>query len=173
MRRVGAVVTARAVTTPAALVAIAHNLAGIKGRKSLIWISSAFPAFVDWRSGGPPASNRGTTLRIYFNNDITAATRALTDANVAVYPVDPRGLPAPCDRAYWKLDPRYRRDFGGFAGDDYATMDTVADLTGGKASYHTNDIEGSIRRAIDDSRVTYMLGYYPDHNAVGWRIPRN
>ncbi len=63
MRRVGAVVTARAVTTPAALVAIAHNLAGIKGRKSLIWISSAFPAFVDWRSGGPPASNRGTTLR--------------------------------------------------------------------------------------------------------------
>jgi hypothetical protein len=42
-------------------------------------------------------------------------------------------------------------------------MNILADRTGGRAFYNTNDIQGSIRRAIDDSRVTYVLGYYPSH----------
>jgi len=39
-------------------------------------------------------------------------------------------------------------------------MSYIADLTGGRAFYDTNDIEGAIRKAIDDSAVTYTLGYY-------------
>jgi hypothetical protein len=38
---------------------------------------------------------------------------------------------------------------------------TVAD-TGGKAFYNTNDIRGAIRTAIDDSELTYTLGFYPE-----------
>ena len=40
----------------------------------------------------------------------------------------------------------------------------LADMSGGRAFYDTNDFAGSIRRVIDDSADTYILGYYPDHN---------
>lgn len=41
-------------------------------------------------------------------------------------------------------------------------MATLADRTGGKAFYNTNDIFGAVRQAIDDSRLTYQIGYYPE-----------
>jgi len=40
------------------------------------------------------------------------------------------------------------------------TMDYVAELTGGKAFHNTNDLAGAVRKAIDDSSVSYTLGYY-------------
>jgi hypothetical protein len=39
-------------------------------------------------------------------------------------------------------------------------MLTLADRTGGRAAYNTNDLTSAIRRAVDDGRVTYTLGYY-------------
>ena len=39
-------------------------------------------------------------------------------------------------------------------------MEMIAGRTGGKAFYNTNDIMGSVRRAIDDSEVSYTLGFY-------------
>jgi hypothetical protein len=37
----------------------------------------------------------------------------------------------------------------------------LADLTGGRTFYNGNDINVAIRSAIDDSRLVYVLGYYP------------
>jgi hypothetical protein len=37
----------------------------------------------------------------------------------------------------------------------------LASRTGGRAAFNTNDLAGAIRRAVDDGRVTYTLGYYP------------
>lgn len=45
-------------------------------------------------------------------------------------------------------------------------MDTLADRTGGIAFYNTNDIFGAVRQAMDDSRFTYQIGYYPEE--VDW-----
>jgi len=39
------------------------------------------------------------------------------------------------------------------------TMRAIAELTGGRVYLNTNAIGESIRRAIDDSRVSYVLGY--------------
>jgi hypothetical protein len=39
-------------------------------------------------------------------------------------------------------------------------MSLIADRTGGKAFFNANDIQASIRRALDDSEVTYTLGFY-------------
>ena len=39
-------------------------------------------------------------------------------------------------------------------------MQLIADATGGR-TYATNDISRAIRRALEDSRVTYTLAYYP------------
>jgi hypothetical protein len=40
-------------------------------------------------------------------------------------------------------------------------MKILAARTGGRAFYNSNNISGAIRRTIDDSRITYTLGYYP------------
>ena len=39
-------------------------------------------------------------------------------------------------------------------------MQKLADETGGQAFVNTNDITGAIRRAVEDSAVTYTLGFY-------------
>jgi hypothetical protein len=39
----------------------------------------------------------------------------------------------------------------------------LAESTGGRAFYNTNDIKGSIRKAVEDAEVTYVLGFYPTH----------
>jgi len=50
--------------------------------------------------------------------------------------------------------------------ENFDTMNELADRTGGRAFYNANDIQGSIRLAIDDSRDTYVLEYYP--TGVAW-----
>jgi hypothetical protein len=90
-----------------------------------------------------------------FRTEIAASIRALADANIAVYPVDARGLVGPnMLRMTQSLAPR-RQEFD--------TMLNFAEGTGGRALYNTNDIAGSIRKSIDDSRVSYLLGYYPSN----------
>jgi hypothetical protein len=41
-------------------------------------------------------------------------------------------------------------------------MDLIASETGGRAFYNANALGDSIQRAVDDSRVTYVLGFYPE-----------
>jgi hypothetical protein len=104
-----------------------------------------------------------------FSYEIEMATRALNSADLAVYPVDARGLIAPQFRQGSVSSRSIQR---GKAPplitmspnqENFATMNTLADRTGGRAFYNTNDIFGSIRKAIEDSQVTYVLGYYPAH----------
>ena len=71
----------RADSTLSALEAVARHLAGIPGRKNLIWISSSFPL----------SFNDGFGTRSMYT-EVNIATRAIADANVSVYPVDARGL---------------------------------------------------------------------------------
>ena len=39
-------------------------------------------------------------------------------------------------------------------------MTLLAERTGGRAYFNANDLQGSIRRALDDADVTYTLGFY-------------
>jgi hypothetical protein len=43
------------------------------------------------------------------------------------------------------------------------TSRVVAEQTGGRAYFNTNDLGGAIKRAAEDSRLTYVLGYAPTH----------
>ncbi|HET9792276.1 MAG TPA: VWA domain-containing protein [Candidatus Angelobacter sp.] len=45
----------------------------------------------------------------------------------------------------------------------HATMNTVAERTGGRAFYNTNDLNGAIREGIEDGSTYYTLGYYPQN----------
>ena len=48
-------------------------------------------------------------------------------------------------------------------------MKTLAERTGGRAFYDTNDIFNAVHDAVDDSRLTYEIGYYPQD--VKWEAP--
>lgn len=157
----------RAQITAAGLETLGQHLSGIRGRKNLIWVTSAFPLVSRDELGKP----------ITFNTDATRAMRMLSDGNIAVYPVDDRGIPA-----YWVIDPAAPTALVGqtvtnaasaFAStspnDD--TMQMIADATGGRA-YRSNDIARAIRRAMDDSAITYVLGYYPSQNKWNDRFHR-
>jgi VWFA-related protein len=143
-----------------AMLAIARHLAKVPGRKNLIWVSGSFPLIIV-----KPHEV------IDYSKDVDAAARALNDANVAVYPVDARGLiGTPAGNAETGPSGRpncYTQGIcvgadmlgGGPTGLD--TMNTLAGLTGGLAFYNTNGIEDSIRKATDDAEITYTLGFAP------------
>lgn len=151
----------RVLRTTDALEAIAAHVASLPGRKSLVWISDSFPLQLSFVSN--------TVGNWEFSENIQRATRALNDANIAVYPVDPRGLttnlagvstpgPRPGQRmAAGNLTPTV-------AGrQSITTMEEFATLTGGVAFHDTNDISGAIRSAMDDSRLVYTLAFTPTH----------
>jgi hypothetical protein len=130
--------------TEDAIELIARQLNALPGRKSLVWMSAAIPLSID--SG---------TSRNGRESQIGHATRLLTAANIAVYPVDIRGLRAPDP-------PRGRRGMEPNLPPD--VMLRLADETGGRAFYFSNDLESSIRSAITDAQVSYTLGFYPSED---------
>jgi len=111
-----------------ALVAIANHTANIPGRKNLVWLTASLPF------SGP------------------AIARLMSRSNIAIYPVDARGLVT-------SFNPLYRPK-----GLD--AMQELADETGGRAFYNTNDLSNAIRKAVDDSDVSYTLGFYVDSGVL-------
>jgi VWFA-related protein len=146
--------------TNAGLETIARRLAGVRGRKNLIWISSAFPITL--------ANSAGMTTSLA--PDLNSGLLALNDANVSVYPVDARRLvgafatpPAARNQQFTTLST---------VRGSIDALQLVAGETGGRAFFNTNDLTGAMRRAIDDGRVTYVLGYYPAHNTWNGQFRR-
>ncbi len=157
--------------TAGALEAIANHLARLPGRKNLIWVSGSFPFSINLDLEMTPAN--ASVERRTFSEEVERAARALNNANLAVYPVDARGLmtQAAFNRNFsaatssGRYNPRRSASLGALhpPHENFDTMNILADRTGGRAFYNTNDIQGAIRRAIEDSQVTYVLGYYPAH----------
>ena len=140
----------RILQTLSSLEAVARHLAGVTGRKNLIWISSGFPV--------------ETGFRRTFNtlDDVRRTACTLNDCNVAIYPVDARGL---------FVDPQYAVTYQEFSvvpeesqlGELYNNIEgmrVLAEMTGGKAFYNRNDIAHAIADAAEDGRSSYLLGYY-------------
>jgi VWFA-related protein len=120
------------------------QLGRVEGRKSIVWISNAFP--------------------VKFLRDRPEVMLKFNRADIAIYPVHARGLVVKLDNP---------RDPGGPAStslpEEQATLQSVAQQTGGRAFFNRNDLSDSVREAIDDGQVTYTLGFYsarerPDGN---------
>lgn len=139
----------RAEDTMAALHSIASHVANIPGRKNLVWLTANLPF-----------SGRGLA-------------RILGPAQIAAYPVDGRGLlTRRTPESKWDIDDQ----LGGVLGIGMPAqssepigidaMQKLADETGGRAFVNTNDLTGAIRDAVEDSAVTYTLGFYIDSDAL-------
>src|SRR5262245_14480447 len=133
-------------STLSALEAIARHLAGIPGRKNLIWVSSVFPLSYDDGFG---------TRSMY--REVSIATRAIADADVSIYPIDARGLMG--SSAVVARTPVYSTLHNDLPALD--SMQMIAERTGGLVYTNTNDLGRAIARAVNDAGFTYTLGYYP------------
>jgi VWFA-related protein len=126
--------------TAAAFATIARHLSGLPGRKKLVWITASLPiSFTEQRD-----YNGFSTIEYQsYGAQMDRSIRALNDANIGVYPVDPRGV-------------------GVDLADSSVTAALVlAHMTGGKATYSNNDLAGAIETVMTDTDLTYTLGFYP------------
>jgi len=150
----------RVIGTLRSLEFIANHLSRLPGRKNLIWVSGGFPLDIGFDSLEEirnPAREQRT-----FSEDVDRTVRAVNNANLAIYPVDARGLVTDqrFSAANQKIDLSPKLGMGPIVKNQ-ETMRELASRTGGRAYYNTNDLKSAIRDAIGDSQLTYTIGYYP------------
>jgi VWFA-related protein len=164
-------VNARMHITLQAMRQLAGYLGGISGRKNVIWFSGAFPLVLFPDASLPDPFANIAAYRV----EVQKTTDMLTAARVAIYPVDASGL--------WETsefsaanNPTIPRDLADAQSaqwfqhhqqhyDNQATMQQVADDTGGKAYLETNDFVKAVAGAIENGSSYYTLAYAPK-NAV-------
>jgi VWFA-related protein len=151
--------------TVAALIEIANHIGSLHGRKSIVWVSGSFPIDLGKEKFD---LNWANDTGVSFSGEVAKAAQALSDADISIYPVDARGLigdGASASQDSSDAHPEFSSEDGhlpaGGATGNIETMKTLAARTGARAFYGTNDLSGSIRRALDDSRSTYTLSYLP------------
>ncbi len=156
----------RAVMTLNALNSLARILGGLPGRKNLIWVAgdlsdiSFIPedrtmtdAEIEEAQGGintrrvgeHAAGNAAETFRIAHAQEFRETAARLASAQVAVYPVDARGLTLSTDI------------------DSQEMMRGLARETGGRAYVNQNEINVGVQRAFDDEAAAYTIGDYPEN----------
>ena len=154
-----------------ALNQISQAFAGVPGKKSLLWATGSFPfQFTDPNE----AQTRPQFAEILPQYERT--WQLLNNANIAVYPIDARGLVnAGLPPASAHLNSRGLNTYTQTAINQHlqtiTAMQTVAGMTGGRAFYNTNDLGAAFHRATEDSESYYVLGYYHDSSdsKPGWR----
>jgi VWFA-related protein len=172
-----------------AMRSLSRMLSGIPGRKNIVWVTAAFPFSLipgnrsvseaeleeslptisplglGARSAGSAASNdRGLHLM-----EVRQVQSQLASAQIAIYPIDARGLMTAVDPIEEQKDNGGPYNFGGAAevrmSDAQASQETMREMaseTGGIAYVNQNEIEIGVVNALADSSSSYTLGYYPE-----------
>lgn len=146
----------RTLVTMQALAELARSVAVIPGRKNLIWVS-----------GGIPFDPTTTAPQMHQLANLLTATQ------VAVYPIDVRGV------AYLGADgaalssevfaPR-GGSYDQTSGQSqellsvHESMTSIASMTGGKMYANRNDLQAVISESIDSGSNYYNLVYRPQNN---------
>ncbi|MCU1220153.1 MAG: hypothetical protein JWN42_1350 [Candidatus Angelobacter sp.] len=165
----------RVQVTLAALNSLSRTLSGYPGRKNLIWISETFPFDVMLSS----ATGRSSLNDRNYSHEIARTGNMLSDSQVAIYPLDARGLAVSGIFNVANSADQYGNGLAGSTlrggmsssmdreADDrmaaHGTMNDLADRTGGRAFYNRNDLDGAVRDSITDGSTYYTLGYYPEN----------
>jgi VWFA-related protein len=161
--------------TLAALNSLSRTLSGYPGRKNLIWLSETFPFDVMLSN----VAGRASLNSRNYSPEIARTGNMLSDSQVAIYPLDARGLAGSGIFNVANNSDQYGssaassmlgRGMGGQMdreSDDRmaarSTMNDLADRTGGRAFYNRNDLDGAVRDSITDGSTYYTLGYYPEN----------
>jgi VWFA-related protein len=125
--------------TLATLNALARSVSGFSGRKNLLWLSGHFPLRLDEEY----VSNNRAGFGGHYSAEVQETAALLAASQIAVYPVDVKGLGAAQDS---------------FAEDDLARE------TGGKAFYGTNAVDDALLRGLQQGSDYYTLAYSPENH---------
>jgi VWFA-related protein len=150
-----------------ALEEIGRYLSAVPGRKNLIWFSGSFPLNID---ADPDAASPFEAMRSY-GEEVQQAADMLSVGQIAIYPIDARGLEAPPMYSASNRGSQYVNNPAAFGkhlmkfssrnAAEHATMQLIADETGGKAIYNTNDLKGALAQVVENGSNYYTLAYTP------------
>ena len=155
-----------AISTPRVLMGIAKFLSGLPGHKNVLWISEAFPSAI------MPSADPGSEGRS-ISDEVKEATDALARGQIAVYPVDVRGA-AVTGASASKIGGVSQASSENSA--DYAlnarhmTEQEIADATGGRAIYGTNDLSTALAEATETGGHYYTLTYSPSNQNYNGKL---
>ncbi|HEY4379755.1 MAG TPA: VWA domain-containing protein [Acidobacteriaceae bacterium] len=148
---------------------LARYLVGIPGRKNVIWFSGSFPLNIE-----PNAAEQDPNDSVVRNDEAVRKTdNLLTRAQVAVYPVDARGVQIdPAMNFASGADSTIGADSGASAASEqmsfqmntaqeHETMFAMAEDTGGQAFVNTNNLTQAVQKAIENGSNYYTLTYSP------------
>jgi VWFA-related protein len=130
---------------------IAAYVAGIHGRKNLIWVGAPMAIM---RDGGLSWSNplRPSAPDMTYVHRLMDTYDRFTEEQIAIYPFDPMGIPA---KGLIRCPQPPPLAFRTLRAEDIATE------TGGAAIYNTNDFKGAVAKIVDDTSHFYTLSYVP------------
>lgn len=170
----------RSAITLESMMLLGRYLSGIRGRKNLVWLSGSFPISL----AATTNSNNLALDNPNYTEKIRRVTNLMAEAQIAVYPVDVRGLIgagqsaagaggiggpssiAPQDFSSTSMispTPSIPSDMQTL-GQEAAERDTLlqfATATGGKAFFNTNGIRDAIATAAEQGSNYYTLSYNP------------
>ena len=154
---------------------LARYLSGMPGRKNLIWFSGSFPInLLPNESRSEPFESSA-----WAADEFRETTSLLTLSQVAVYPVDPRGivgfpefqgLPGPTAPGQKPLISTVSSTSGSPSSlsqriaAEHSTAVQMAQDTGGHAFVNTNDLSHAIADAIQNGSSYYTLTYAPTNS---------
>jgi VWFA-related protein len=160
------------------LAALGQMLHGYAGRKNLIWLSGGFPFSI----GPNPFGHSDRPDNEHFEVAVHHTADLLSAAQVAVYPIDVGGvrtqgidLSSTAEGATGVDSstgiPRFNSTLSRQlteSTEEHATMDDMAEQTGGKAFYGSNDVQTAMQRSVQQGSAYYTLAYSPqDQNWNG------
>lgn len=160
-----------------ALKEIIDSMAGLPGRKALLYVSDGLPMV--------PAEDMYYALNQKFQDSTSLTLSREFDSSrrfqelayvastnqVVLYTIDAAGLRAPESSSVQSAT-------AGTAGmatfvdtvnvsNIQAPLRLLADQTGGRAIYNSNDVGPGLEKVARDFRSFYSLGYSPSHNGTG------
>ncbi|HUS18234.1 MAG TPA: VWA domain-containing protein, partial [Terriglobales bacterium] len=152
-----------------AIGALARAVAGYPGRKNLIWLSAGFPLSVGPNVELPDPMRNVTNYQAQVNR----MGIALASSQMAVYPIDVRGLVTAGFEAASRGAPfnpsRGSRNLSWLSA-NHDMMRSIAQTTGGEAFYNTNGVVEAMQKTIRRSESYYTLAYVPLNRVFNGRF---
>jgi VWFA-related protein len=144
---------------------IAHYLNGLPGRKNLIWVTGSVATSILPTA----APNTGA---VSYGDELKEAINAMARSQVAVYPVDVRGVVIPHPPGAGGTDRRALMTSIDTAhvNASYATEDELAITTGGHAFYSSNSLTEALAEATEAGGNYYTLSYAPSNENYDGQI---